>query len=572
MMGLLLAIIQLVGVAGGDLRARAFFDANNVKVGDPLVLTIDFIGEADLRDIHPPALSRAVVKSDWKVDDISAKTDTFRDARRLTYRVRPMREGVLYFPELEFEYLGPKGERRTVRSNAIPVHAKGGQQVVVEGMDEIVEAGMPKPPELTTEPSVQVDDDTLFAWRRALANPTADAFAAFDFPAAKLNEASCAIKDGNWARAMKIYSALEWRIGQTSEVERGMVCALALKFDNPQMELPVWRQVLRPVLKYGWQGRIGIMLGALLSVYLLFWLFGRGIRALACVVIGLGLALPSSGADLFELMERQMQKTMSGFNFHFGEQEDVPPVKIVGRLETNKSNLQVGDAFEFIVSLECPKTASIGRVQLSATESFGLNFTGEVTNLPDAAATNPSNVIHRLSVPVRYDVPLKGKVAFVIEGMVSQNVSSSKNRFFSFSNSFRCVTDEMPLVVMPLPTAGQPADFDGIVSAGLRIHETCDILLVETNDVITITYKMYPQGYLPKDYLPRDSAFEWGRRINRDGTIAEVEYRRFWVADGASATPKLSISYYDPRSKTYRKAETGATPIKYKKTGQVSYE
>ena len=124
-----LCAIQLVGVEGTDLRARAFFDANNVKVGDPLILTIDFIGEADFKDLHPPALAKAVGKGDWKVDDVSAKTDTFRDARRLTYRVRPMREGVLWFPSLEFEYAGPNGEKRLVRSNDIPVHAKGGAHV-----------------------------------------------------------------------------------------------------------------------------------------------------------------------------------------------------------------------------------------------------------------------------------------------------------------------------------------------------------------------------------------------------------------------------------------------------------
>ena len=40
MSGLLLfCVLELLGVQGNALRARAFFDANNVKVGDPLVLT-----------------------------------------------------------------------------------------------------------------------------------------------------------------------------------------------------------------------------------------------------------------------------------------------------------------------------------------------------------------------------------------------------------------------------------------------------------------------------------------------------------------------------------------------------
>lgn len=49
----LLCVIELLGVSGGELRSRAFFDANNVKVGDPLVLTVDFIGDADFRALHP---------------------------------------------------------------------------------------------------------------------------------------------------------------------------------------------------------------------------------------------------------------------------------------------------------------------------------------------------------------------------------------------------------------------------------------------------------------------------------------------------------------------------------------
>ena len=59
-LSMVLCVIRLVGVTGSDLRARAFFDANNVKVGDPLVLTIDFVGEAEFSDLHPPALAGAV--------------------------------------------------------------------------------------------------------------------------------------------------------------------------------------------------------------------------------------------------------------------------------------------------------------------------------------------------------------------------------------------------------------------------------------------------------------------------------------------------------------------------------
>ena len=108
-LGFLLAAIPLEGVVGDDVSARSYFDANNVHVGDPMVLTIDFIGSAEFSDLHPPALSRSVDRRTWKIDDESAKTETYMDARRLVYRVRPLKAGLLEFPSLEFTYEGSNG-------------------------------------------------------------------------------------------------------------------------------------------------------------------------------------------------------------------------------------------------------------------------------------------------------------------------------------------------------------------------------------------------------------------------------------------------------------------------------
>ena len=575
----LVAAIVLQGVEGVDLRARAFFDANNVKRGDPMALTIDFLGEADFKDLHPPALSRAVGGKDWKIYDESAKTATFRDARRLTYRVKPTGTGVLWFPALEFAYTGPDGARRLVRSNEIPVHAKAGAQVDM-GAEMAEDANeMPKPPALVRELRVascglRVSEDVEFAWRKAMANPTnADVFAEFDFPEARMNEATCAIREGNWARAMKVYSALEWRIGQTPEIERGMIAALALKYDNPAVELPVWRQVLRPLLRFGWKGRVGIVLGGFAALALLFWLLGRGIRAVACLAFAVGFAVSADAQGIFEQM-RQMEQRMhqqmqqafggGGFSFSFGGEEPREQVRIIATVATSKPSLQVGDPFEFIIALEYPKTASVGQISMSPSENFGLVFTGPAQNLTDGKSSNPSNVVKRLAVPARYDVPYKGKVSFSIEGMVSGRETRNRGMFtMSFSNSFQCETKPLKVDVKPLPSANQPADFAGIISEGLRVHETCDILTVGTNDVVTITYRMFPKGYVPADFLPKGSAFEWVRQTDREGRVQEVEYRRYFVADGAAKTPDLVIPYYDPRTKTYKSAKTGGTPLKY---------
>ena len=569
---LFLAAIHLAGVTGSELRARAFFDANNVKVGDPMILTVDFIGEAEFKDLHPPALARAVDRRVWKVDDVSAKTDTFRDARRLTYRVRPLREGVVWFPAMDFTYDGPDGSPRRVRSNAIPVHAKAGVQVAVEGLGE-EQSAMPQPPALLREvadASAFASEDELFRWRKALAQPTVEAFSAFDFPEARMNEATCALRAGNWARALKIYRRLEWRIGQTPEIEQGIVAALALRYENEEVELPIWRQVFRPLLRYGWRGRAGVAGGVVAVLAFLFWLVGRGIRAVACVAIAVGCCCPAAAQGIFQQMEEQMNRMQrqmqqafgGGFGFGFGESRRREPVRIAATLTTDKGDLQVGDEFEFILSLEYPKTASVGQIRLTPSESFGLAFTGQASNLTDGVPSNPSNVVKRLAVPARYDVPYQGRIAFTIEGMVSGRERDGAFGF-TYSNSFRCDTDPLTVAVKPLPGAGQPDDFGGIVSEGLRVHETCDILRVETNDVVTITYRMFPNGYVPASFLPEGAAFEWSRKQDREGRPREIEYRRYFVADGAAKTPELSVSYYDPRTKSYRTAKTGGTPLVY---------
>lgn len=571
----MLCAINLQGVTGSELRARAFFDANNVKVGDPLVLTIDFLGKAEFKDLHPPALSRHVDRKDWKLDDVSAKTDTYRDARRLTYRIRPMREGVLWFPALEFDYVGDDGTRRTVRSNEIPVHAKGGAQVVVAEMLEQEPEGV-RAPEIVRDPyafrgTPRLDSDMLFAWKKACAKPTAEAFAKFDFPTARMNEAACLIKEGNWSRALSIYRRVEWAIGQTPEVERGIVASLALKADSLGAELPVWRQVLRPLLVHDWRLRTGIAVGVVAAFALLFWLLGRGIRALACLAAVVALAQSAAAQDPFSMLEqmrRRMQQQMnsmtSGFSFSFGEKEMHEPPEIKASLKAANAAPQVGEEFEFVLSLETPKNVSVGQVRISPSDNFGLVFTGQVKNLTDGMSANPSNIVKRMAIPARYDVPYRGPISFAVDGMASGRENrSGPFMSFSFSNSFHAETPAVRMAVQPLPTANQPSDYSGIVSEGLRFVELCDLLAVETNDVVTITYKMVPKGYVPADFMPQGAAFEWTRQNDRDGHPAEIEYRRFFVADGAAKTPKTSISYYDPRTKAYRRAEAGGTALKY---------
>lgn len=607
---LLICAIQLSGVTGSDLRARAFFDANNVKVGDPLVLTVDFVGSAEFKDLHPPALSRFVNAKDWKVDDVSAKTDTYRDARRLTYRVRPMREGVLWFPSLEFSFQSPDGSDRQVRANEIPVHAVAGAQVVVEEMKEDPNE-LPKPPELIAaadfaSPGLKLSSDERFAWQKACSHPTADGFAAFDFPAAKLNEATCAIREGNWARAMDVYRRLEWRIGQTPEIERGIIAALALKVDNPAVELPVVRQVLRPVLRYGWQGRVGIVGGALAAIALLFWLIGRVIRALACVAVAVAVVTTASAetvetvttnADGSVVVRRVTTGGNGNFSFSFSSSSSSggsampqvmqrggrgiepfslfedwdpfgrsrrpvkrPPVTISVRLEADKPIVTVGEDFNLILSIDQPQYISFADgIRLSIAEQGHMQQIGGGQTLRSVKSKNPTNVVQRLLFPMRAIEPFSN-LHFLVEG---DYVFANDHPFFRTGTPYTSGRRVSNFTVNPLPSEGQPSDFGGIVAESMALFETCDILQVHTNDIVTITYRLRPKGYVPASFLPKDVAFEWMRQNDSSGRLAEIEYRRYFVADGAVKTPRFSVSFYDPRKTAYQTVTIGGTPLKY---------
>ena len=578
---LFFATIPLTGVVGESLRTRAFFDANNVKVGDPLILTIDFIGAADFASLHPPVLSKHISRTDWKLDDASAKTDTYQDARRLTYRVRPMREGVLYFPALDFTYLDATNGTCHVTSNPIPVHAKRGSNIVVAGMAQHDELALPAPPPLITTFET-TDPDLDFAWRKACANPTADAFAAFDFPAAKLNEARLATLAGDWQRALKIYSRLEWQIGQTPEIERGIIATLARRFSNPLVELPVWRQVGRPILRYAWLGRLAILSTAFFILVLFYFVMRCVLRALAVLALIVGLSFTSQAQsfdpfkEMDEMMKRheqmmqQMQQQAFGgntFTFNFGGEELLPITNLTASVQPSKATPQVGENFELIFSLEMPKNVGIaGGPRLESADSIPFMRHAERTDeMTSLAAANPSNIIKRLSLPVRFDAPFNDQLHFRLDVPLRFRTErkSGRSSFTSIqSRTVQVSVAPLALIVSPLPSANQPADFSGIIAHNFQLSETLDLQKVETNDVVSIYYHLTTDGYVPSSWTPPAIAYEQTRSPNGQ----EIIWRRYLIADGTPSTPSFNVCWFDPETKTYRRQNFGSKFLSYQPT------
>lgn len=578
----LASTIALDGVSGSSLRAVASFDSNNVHVGDPMVLTVDFIGNADFASLHPPALSREVDRSQWRVDDTSAKTETYSNARRLVYRIRPLKDGVLTFPSLTFACADVSGDGQIVaKTGAIPVHVKRGARVAMLNLEDD-DGSMPMPDGLLVDLSAspwrsgeRLSDEDLFAWRKACASPTAKAFARFDFPEAKLNAAACEILEGNWAKALRAYSRLEWSIGQTEQVERGIVAALALRNSNPSQELPMWRRVLRPVLRFAWVGRVLSLLALVAVVALVLYALRRAVRALALVAIA--LAVPAADAQSlidFEEIERRMMRgheeilrmrkemdAMMGGGLGGGMSmtingRKVEPPKVSVTVKPDKTSITVGDTFNFIVSLDAPKSCTLSLSSFTPSVMGGFSMEGRADNLPDARSSNTNNVVRRVSIPVRYDAPFSGRVTFDVGGSYDMVIrSSGRGRSFtqSFSSDFSAKSTPIWMEVKPLPSDKKPADYTGCVGSSFSVSQKAERYVVETNDVVVVTVRVNYEGYVPDGAVPGE--VERGRNY--------VVAKRYFVADGSPAVDSVKISYYDTKQRRFASVSSGEMPLRY---------
>ena len=465
--GLFLAAIELAGVTGTDLRARAFFDCNNVKVGDPMTLTVDFIGNADFAALHPPRLSRALDGRVWKLDQASAKTETVDGARRVTYRVRPLQAGVLWLPAIEFKC----GDLR-FSANPVPVHAKAGADLAIDLDGENAYPPFPEPPE-------DAGDEWFELCRLA--------------------------HQGDYAGALSRLNAMAWTRGQTPAIEAAMVAVRARMLGDPDAELPAWRVVAKPLVKYPWPRQATIVLSFALALMVSLLLLGKAIKrfaAVATVVVTL-----------------------------------------------SSPELKVGEPFEFLLAVEPQGAGEIVVQQITPSDSYGLSWVGKPVKV-DAC---------RWRLPARFDVPMDNPaLTFRVAGMVTERREINRAGFHmvsTSSNSFAADSSPLAVKVRPLDADSQPGDFSGIVAENLRFVAMPDLLNVGTNDIITITYRLLlPNGgFVPRGYLPPGAAYDWG----------ENEWKGYFVADGAPSTPDSELCYYNPKTKTYCRATAEGMAINY---------
>ncbi|MGI6496732.1 MAG: BatD family protein [Kiritimatiellia bacterium] len=127
-----------VGSVGRGMTVRAELDANDCKVGDPLLLDIHVAGAISLDNLRPPVLSiQPGIVEDFRVYEDEVDSSPVPGGRRFRYRVRPLRAGTLEFPPVEIAYydIGKRGYE-IVRTDPIPLQVHATTQIASEPFEE----------------------------------------------------------------------------------------------------------------------------------------------------------------------------------------------------------------------------------------------------------------------------------------------------------------------------------------------------------------------------------------------------------------------------------------------------
>ncbi len=157
----------------------------------------------------------------------------------------------------------------------------------------------------------------------------------------------------------------------------------------------------------------------------------------------------------------------------------------------------------------------------------------------------------------------------------------SQDIFGDFFSTYQDVrkalkTKEQTINVSPFPE-GKPAHFSGISGTGITLSASVDKTTVKANEPITLKITLKGNGNLklvntPKINLPADfEAYEPKINNNLKNTSSGVsgtrtfEYLMIPRYAGDFSIPTYALSYFDPKSKTYKTLTTPSFDLKVEK-------
>jgi hypothetical protein len=172
----------------------------------------------------------------------------------------------------------------------------------------------------------------------------------------------------------------------------------------------------------------------------------------------------------------------------------------------------------------------------------------------------------------------EARVDIVIDNLNRRNAFDD---FFSrarggFGEPRTLKTERLPVVVLPLPSAGKPADFSGTVASKLELSMSADKQVVQVGEPINVAIEIAGVGNMqtiasPKlADMPQFKTYESGSTsdsFKKDYIVSGRRKFDFVVvpqAEGTFTIPAVRTTYFDPEREVYLTAESAAIPVEVK--------
>jgi hypothetical protein len=141
-------------------------------------------------------------------------------------------------------------------------------------------------------------------------------------------------------------------------------------------------------------------------------------------------------------------------------------------------------------------------------------------------------------------------------------------RSFGFGTPKTLTTSPMHITVLPLPQAGKPAGFSGIVASGITIDLRANKQTAQVGEPVNVTFKIRGQGNMKTIAAPPLENID-GFKIYESGSSSEISKDNYTVSgsktyeyvlvpkvEGKRQIPPFRLSYFDPVEKRYKTAQT----------------
>ena len=199
---------------------------------------------------------------------------------------------------------------------------------------------------------------------------------------------------------------------------------------------------------------------------------------------------------------------------------------------------------------------------------------------PRRTVTREKRTYHRYSLTLKYTAKEQGAYTFgpaVFKGLVLTSVDAAGN---PVTQPVLAVGPAVTVRVTPPPEEGRPASFTGAVGSNLVVNATLDTQTCKVGDPLQLTLALtgsFNSRNVHPPVLGKHEALARDFRVYDDNVQTEKTddgiryvYTIRPTTAGTLELPPIEVSYYDIRSRVYRRAVSPPVPVRAREAAEVA--